>query len=204
MRILQSLLTLVATLSITACTTVQMFKSEVNASYCKPFEYATLAFPINANGTLDKANAGVGCGGNITDAEQTATNYCETHYGKGRKCIIAVHYTRSENKFEDVMQQNFAEIRRQQSEQYYENLKDRCVQIGYQRGTTQNSDCVMKLVQQNAQMQQQQNAINQQQQDRALMQMMQGLQMMSPPASPTVPIQTTCNKSGTFVNCTTR
>jgi hypothetical protein len=189
-------------ISMASCSTVDKFRSYVKNEDCRSYEYAALAFPVNSNGTIDQSNAGVSCGNSLNQAENIAKSYCENNYGNGRKCIATVNYYRSSNRFENVVQQNLAIAKREQNERFYENLKDRCTQIGFQRDTAQHSDCVLKLAQQTEQMQQQQNAINQQQQDRALMQMMQGLQMMNPPTP--APTQTTCNQMGPYLNCTTR
>ena len=176
---------------ITSCSTVDQFRSYVNNSSCRPHQYAALAFPLNANGTVIEGGAGVSCSSSLYSAKQIAKDYCERNYANGRSCVVSVTYDRSTGRFENVTQQNIAEARSEQANRYIDNLKDRCAQIGYQRETPQNADCVLKLSQQAALLQQQQNAINQQQQDRALIQMMQGIQMMNQ-AAPVPPTSINC------------
>jgi len=185
---------------ITGCGTKDQFRSYVKEGQCNSYSYASLAHPLKSNGSVDESVASVGCGNSLSSIENEVLAKCELDYG--RKCLTSVNYLRNNDKFEYVQQRNIANARNRQSEQYYENFKNKCAQIGYPKNTTQNSDCVMRLVQQAEQMLLQQNVINQQQQDNAYMQMLQSFQILNQPYQ--IPIQTTCNKVGQFVNCTTR
>ncbi len=194
-------------LMLVGCSTTDQFRAFAKNAECGVYSYAVLAHPINANGSIDDSVASVQCDNSLAIAEGRVLNGCESKYG--RKCLISMTYTRSSDSFEYLQPQNIADARQRQAEQYYESLKNQCNLIGYAKGTTQNSDCVMKLVQQAQQAQQQQsaiqvqqNAINRQQQDAAFWQMLQSIQMMNQPVA--APLQTTCNRVGQYVNCTTR
>lgn len=184
---------------LTGCGTSDQFKSVVKSDKCIT-NYAVLANPITANGSVDDSVASYGCNDSLAASEADTLRSCETSYGK--KCLITMIYSRHDDRFESTVQRNISAARQGQAQQYYENLKDRCVLIGYAKGTAQNSDCVMRLVQNAEQLQQQQNVINQQQQDNRYWQMLQGLQILNQPV--VVPSQTTCNQVGQYINCTTR
>lgn len=190
-------------LMLVGCSTTDQFRAFAKNAQCSAYGYAALANPINANGSIDDSVASVGCNNSLNTLEEGTLKKCEADYG--RKCLISMTYTRSSDSFEYLQPQNIADARQRQAEQYYESLKNQCNLIGYVKGTTQNSDCVMKLAQQAQQqsaIQVQQNAINRQQQDAAFWQMLQSIQMMNQPVA--APLQTTCNRVGQYVNCTTR
>jgi len=188
------------------------FKEFANSDRCINRYYASMAVRLKEDGSPNYAsNAAWSCGISMDDVDRNSIRECET---QGGKCMIVRQSNRySANQITNVESERMAEEKNKKYQDFIASLRNRCSEFGFASDTPQHSDCMLKLNQQMLQnlqhqqaLKQQKEAIEQQRQDNAMKQILQGLQMMSPPSTynqQTPVTQTITTPNGKTINCTT-
>ena len=153
----------------------EKFEERIKKADARSYRYCVMAISVEANGKLNQSEGVFGCHDTENIKNETITK-CESNSGK--KCLVSRIYDRFENKIMNNEARGIEEIKIRQRQEYTDNLGSQCTSYGFQKGTQAFADCMLKINQQNALNQQQEQALRIQQEALNLQQLQH---MLAPP-----------------------